>query len=304
MLSPRSILFVPADRSALVPKAAAGAADAVCLDLEDGVAPPDRDAARGALGEAAAALARAGKRAFVRVNAELETIGADLAALPDGCDAVVLPKATGLDHVELVGEALDRRTARSGRMIRSGRAGADGDRPGGPGLVALVEGAAAVQAFAHGAARRAHPRLVALCPGTEDLAAELGCAPDAALVEAAFHALALGARRLGVDLLGFPGSIAEYRDLERFRAGVRRGREAGAVGAFCIHPAQVPVLNAELAPSAEELDAARRTVAAFESATAGAIALDGRMVDRPVYLRARRLLARSESAGAGRSADG
>ena len=300
MLPPRSILFVPADRPALVPKAAAGPAEAVCLDLEDGVAAADRDAARGALGEAAATLARAGKRTLVRVNAELETIGADLAALPDGCDAVVLPKATGLDHVELVGEALDRRAA------RSGRAGADGDRPGGPVLVALVEGAAAVQAFAHGAARRAHPRLVALCPGTEDLAAELGCAPDAALVGVAFHALALGARRLGVDLLGFPASIAEYRDLERFRAGVRRGREAGAVGAFCIHPAQVPVLNAELAPSAEELDGARRIVAAFEASAAGAIALDGRMVDRPVYLRARRLLARSADAGpaAGRTADG
>lgn len=286
MLSPRSILFVPADRPALFPKAAAGAADAVCLDLEDGVAVANRDAARAALGDAATVLARAGKRVLVRVNVELETIGADLAALPRDCDAVVLPKTTGLDHVELVGEALDR------TALGSDRNAADGSGRQGPALVALVEQAAAVQAFAHGGARRAHPRLLALCPGTEDLAAELGCAPEAALVETAFHQLALGARRLGVDLLGFPASIAEFRDLERFRAGVRRGREAGAVGAFCIHPAQVALLNDELAPSAEEIADAHRVVTAFGSASVGAIALDGRMIDRPVYLRARRLLAR------------
>lgn len=281
-LAPRSILFVPADRLDLAGKAARSEADAVCLDLEDAVIPSGKDKARQTLGDAAAALANSGKACFVRINSEIELTGLDLAVLPPNCKAVVLPKASGLHHIALMGDALDR--------IAGG---------GGPdaALIALVEDAAGLaEIISPGSAARPHDRLNAFFLGTEDLAATIGCSPDGALVQTAFHNLAVRARAFGVELLGYPGSIAEYRDLDKVRGWAGAARACGASGAFAIHPAQVKILNEVFAPDPHEIDWAKAILAAFEKAQSqgsGVASHDGRMIDRPIVLRAERILSRA-----------
>ncbi len=95
--------------------------------------------------------------------------------------------------------------------------------------------------------------------------------------------------------LGFIGTVAEYKDLDAFRETVRRSRRLGFLGASVIHPSQIAILNEEFAPSAEEVASARKIEAAYAEATAvgrGSIAVDGKMVDVPVVLRAKQVLAR------------
>jgi citrate lyase subunit beta / citryl-CoA lyase len=103
------------------------------------------------------------------------------------------------------------------------------------------------------------------------------------------------ARAAGIMPLGLIGSIAEFRDLDRFRLTIRRSRRFGFIGASVIHPSQVPILNEEFRPGAEEVDHARRVVAAYDKALAegvGAVTVDDKMIDVPVVERAKLLLER------------
>jgi len=106
--------------------------------------------------------------------------------------------------------------------------------------------------------------------------------------------LAIAARSAGILPLGFIGTVADYKDLDAFRETVRRSRRLGFRGASVIHPAQVPILNEEFAPSADEVASAKKIVAAYDEAVAagrGSISVDGKMIDVPVVLRAQGLLA-------------
>jgi len=277
---PRSVLFVPAHLTSLVGKAARGTAEAVCLDLEDGVPAEDRRDARSGLASACGTLVSGGKPVWVRINAEFDDISHDIDALPESCDVVVLPKVEALTDVRRLASALQRHFAERA-----------------PAIVALVETAAGLCALraANGAVP---PSLLAIALGTEDLAADLGCEPDAPPVVHAFDALALDCARLGVTLFGSPAPIGLYQALERFEAGVRRGAASGSVGGFGIHPAQMPILHDAHRASPRELERAEAIVSAYERAggeggAGGAIAVDGCMVDAPVYRRARQVLSRA-----------
>jgi citrate lyase subunit beta/citryl-CoA lyase len=106
--------------------------------------------------------------------------------------------------------------------------------------------------------------------------------------------LAIAARSAGILPLGFIGTVADYKDLDAFRETVRRSRRLGFRGASVIHPAQVPILNEEFAPSADEVASAKKIVAAYDEAVAagrGSISVDGKMIDVPIVLRAQGLLA-------------
>ncbi len=103
------------------------------------------------------------------------------------------------------------------------------------------------------------------------------------------------ARAAGISPLGTFGTVAEYQDLAAYGASARKARRFGFEGASCIHPSVVPVLNAEFAPSAAEVDHAQRVVKAYQAALdrgTGAITVEGKMIDVPVALRAQRLLDR------------
>jgi citrate lyase subunit beta/citryl-CoA lyase len=284
----RSLLFVPVTAKRFVDGAARRGADAIILDLEDSVAVSEKERARGLASEAAEIVARGGADVVVRVNRPWRQCLRDLeAVVGPRVLAVALPKTESTDHVRMVAEVVDELEAERGMAQGTTR------------LIAMVETAAALFRIAEIA--RAHPRLVGLNVGAEDFALSAGILPEAEGLFMPKQLCVFAARAAGIMPLGFIGTIAEFRDLDGFRATIRRSRRLGFVGASVIHPSQVPILNEEFRPSAAEVDHARRVVAAYDKALAegvGAVTVDGKMIDVPVVERARLLVEREEAIAA------
>jgi len=287
----RSLLFVPVTAKRFVDGASRRGADAIILDLEDSVAASEKDRARTLVPEAAETVSRGGADVVVRINRPLRLAVRDIeAAVGPRVLALALPKVDSAEHVRLIAEIVDEVEAERGTARGSTR------------LIAMVETAAAFFRIAEIA--RAHLRLCALNLGAEDFATSAGISPDAEALSMPKQMAVFAARAAGIMPLGFIGSIAEFHDLAGFRQTIRRSRRFGFIGASVIHPSQVPILNEEFRPSAEEVDHARRVVAAYDQALAegvGAVTVDGKMIDVPVVKRARLLLVR-EAAIAGREA--
>ncbi len=278
----RSMLFVPVTAPRFVAGAADRGADAVILDLEDAVAPAEKPRARTLLAEAIPQVARRGADVLIRVNRPWRLLVPDLeAAVLPGVAALMLTKVDSPEHVQAAAEVVAEMEAERGLP------------PGSVKFVVLIE--TAVAFFRMEAIARAHPRVVAISLGTEDFTLSVGMLPEPeGLLYPKQHTV-FAARAAGILPLGFVASIAEFRDQEAFRAIVRRSRRLGFVGASCIHPLQVSVLNEEFAPAAEEVDQARRMVAVYDAALAagtGAVQFEGKMIDVPVVERAKAVLAR------------
>ena len=270
----RSALYVPADKARALEKAAGLPVDAVLVDLEDAVAPDAKPAAR----EAAASAPGYGERLRVlRINgAGTPWHEDDLAAAARmGPDAVLLPKPGSARDVAAVAE-----------------------RTGCP-VWAMVETPAGVLAAGEIAeAVAASGGLGALVMGTNDLAKELGArsVPDRAPMAASLGLCVLAARAHGIACLD--GVFNAFRDEDGLRAECVQGRDMGFDGKTLIHPAQAPVANECFAPGAEEIERARREIAAFEAAQAegrGVAVLDGRLIEALHVETARATLARAET---------
>jgi len=279
----RSMLFVPVTVEKFVNTAADRGADGIILDLEDSIAPSQKERARTLIAEAIPRVARTGADVLVRVNRPWRLLVRDLeAAVIPGVAALMLTKVDSPEHVQAVAEIVEELEAERGLP------------PGKIQFVALVE--TAVGFFRIEAIALSHPRVVGLSLGTEDFTASVGMLPDPdALLYPKQHTV-FAARAAGILPLGFVGSIADFRDQDAFRAIVRRSKRLGFVGASAIHPLQVPVLNEEFAPTAEEVDRAERMVAAYDQAYAeglGAVQFEGAMIDIPVVERARTVLRRA-----------
>jgi citrate lyase subunit beta/citryl-CoA lyase len=268
---PRSYLFVPGDRPERFDKALASEADAVVLDLEDAVAAPAKDAARAAVAAllVSATLApRDAARLVVRINDEATPwFEADLAVLAAGrVPAVLLPKAERVATIERVRAACP-----------------------GIAVLPLVESARGVLAAPALAAAEGVQRLVF---GTIDYALDMdlqgALAPTLGLdTPAALLALASRAAGLWPPVAGVTVAIDDPAPL---RADMERARALGFGAKLCIHPRQIAPLHALLAPGDDEIVWARRVLAAAEAAGGAAVQLDGRMIDRPVIERARRVV--------------
>jgi citrate lyase subunit beta/citryl-CoA lyase len=194
------------------------------------------------------------------------------AAVAAGADGLVLTKVMGADHVRLLAELA-----------------APGMK-----LVALVEGAASLPHL-HAIAA-AHPRLVALGIGGEDLATDLNAEATADALDLPKRMGVLAARAAGLMPLGFLGTVAGLSDPEGYRATLRRSRAIGFACASCVHPAQVAIINEEYGARPDELARASShgcglSRRAWRRAS-GAVAFEGQMIDLPVVERARALLAR------------
>ncbi|MFA3875285.1 CoA ester lyase [Streptomyces sp. MMCC 100] len=256
-----SWLFVPASRPDRFAGAVGSGADAVVIDLEDAVAPGDKDRARAQLREGWPS--DAGVPVVVRVNAAgTPQYAADLAVCRTlGPAAVVLPKTESAEQVRAAAEAAGTPVL---PLVESAR-----------GLVELAGIAAA-------------PGAVRLLFGSVDLALDLGVSDDAALDTARADLV-----RWSV-VAGLPapvdGVTTAVREPETVAAAAARGRAWGFGGKLCVHPAQVPPVHAAFAPTEEELRWARRVLAADAGGpdTGGAALVDGEMIDRPVVERARR----------------
>jgi len=289
----RSWLFVPGDSQTKLDKVAGIGADVVIVDLEDAVAPPAKPTARmlaksfleahGRQGAATGGFAR-----WVRIN-PLDTPlwREDLAAiLPGKPDGIMVPKAAGPEQLQVLAAELYEREQRCGIQ------------PGSTRILPLVSEtpAAALGIAAYAGAQQ--PRLVGLTWGAEDLSAAIGASrkrdrrgywADTFRYVRAQVLLAAHARGvMAVDTLH-----ADFRDLEGLKTIAADSYADGFAGMLAIHPSQVAVINAAFTPGEEEIAHARAVVNAFSAnPTAGALSLDGKMLDQPHLEQARRLLER------------
>jgi citrate lyase subunit beta / citryl-CoA lyase len=276
----RSQLIVPVNVEGFVAKAHLRGADAIILDLEDSITPPEKAAARALVPEAVRRAGAGGAAMMVRINQPLQLAVRDIEAVVDpAVAALVLPKVDSAGHVRLLAQLVADVERERGMT------------PGHTRFVVLIETAPAWFRMQEIAA--SHPRVAAMSLGSEDFSMETGSEPDPDVLLGPKQQVVIACAAAGILPMGVIGSIANYRDIEGYTRAIAQSRRFGFRGASCIHPDIVPLLNAGFAPTAAELDSARRIVAAFEQATAegrGALSVDGRMIDIPVVLRARKTL--------------
>ena len=285
MFTHRSYLFVPGDSARKQDKARGTGADALILDLEDSVAPENKDTARD---RTAAWLAEGAPMArLVRVNALSTGRTADdiAATAPGRPDGYVLPKCESLDDI----------VATAG-MIEA--AGSDA-----PILIIATETVRAVRQLMR--ADWSHPALAGMAWGAEDLAADLGALTNRD-AEGTFRppfALArtlalLAAKDAGVAAVDGPHTA--IGDAAGLRQEAEAAFAAGFDGKLAIHPAQVPVINVAFTPTADQIHHARRVVAAMDGT--GVVSLDGQMLDQPHLTQARKILSLAARGGNDRAA--
>jgi citrate lyase subunit beta/citryl-CoA lyase len=281
----RSLLFVPGDSDKKFAKAAECGADVLICDLEDAVAPGQKDAARELVGQWVGEADNVAPALFVRVN-PLDTglTEADLAAVvKPGLAGIVVPKANGAQDIETIGRMIDPLEQSAGLPANSVRI-----------VVVATETPAAM--FALGSYAPAHPRLIGLTWGAEDLGAAIGITSNkeddgswtfpflVARAQCLFAAANAGVAP--IDTL-----FGNFRDMEGLEADCRKARRDGFTGRIAIHPAQVETINRCFTPSEEELAEARKIIAAFAAnPDAGTLGIDGKMYDIPHLKTAQKVL--------------
>ncbi len=273
----RSVLYIPGSNARALEKARTLPADALILDLEDAVTPEEKPAARarvaGVLGQGGF-----GARALiVRINGlDTEWGRADAEAMAQaGAEAVLLPKVSDPAELDALGALVPQAA-----------------------LWAMMETPAGIL---NAAAIAAHPRLAGFVLGTNDLAKELGCLhrPDRLPLITSLELCLLAARAHG--RICIDGVYNAFRDIEGLRREAEQGRALGMDGKTLIHPAQIAVANEVFAPTAEEIELARRQIEAFEAAQAegkGVAVVDGRIVENLHVETARATLAKAEAIAA------
>jgi citrate lyase beta subunit len=295
----RTTLFVPASRPDMIPKAAASAADAVCIDLEDAVAPAEKAASRAHVVHALRTVDFGARTRIVRING-IDTSYAyrDLVevveAAGDRVDLVMVPKVGAGNDVAFVDTLLSQIEAHRGQASPIG-------------IEAQIESAAGFVYLRDIAT--ASPRLESLILGVGDYAASMKM-PSSAIGEmdandadypghrwhAVMHGIVAAARAHGLRCMDGPYSA--YKDAAGFETSCRVARTMGFDGKQCIHPSQLEAVNRIFSPSAAEIDAAAALVAAFDAAVAaghGAATHDGRMIDAASLRMARTILDRVRS---------
>lgn len=264
----RSYLFVPGNRPERFDKACATAAHAVIVDLEDAVPAAEKSTAR----VATVAWLSAKRPVIVRINAaDTEWFADDLAlcALP-GVAGIILPKAEQPEQI-----------------ARVAAAGASTILP----LIESARGFHAVDMLAR------CPQVLRLVFGTVDFRLDLGIDGERDELLYFRSRLVLISKLAGLQA-PVDGVTLAIGDVAQIDDDTRYGRRLGFGAKLCIHPQQVAAVNAAFLPSAEELAWARRVVDAADAAGGAAVALDGKMIDRPVILQARQTIADAGSAAA------
>ncbi|MRS98885.1 CoA ester lyase [Ralstonia pickettii] len=265
MNDPRSYLFVPADRPERFGKALASGADEVVIDLEDAVNPQDKVAARAGL-KAWLEAAPGESKVCVRVNGTATAWHAEdlaLAALP-AVRSIMLPKAESAAMVLAV-----RQSMAAGRAL--------------VGLVESVSGVLALREIAQSGA------VARLAFGSVDFCIDAGMQDEESALDAVRIAFTLESRLAGLAA-PVDGVSVSLDDAGQISADTRRARALGFSAKLCIHPKQVAPVNAGFLPTEKERDWAARVVNAIEAGGRGAIAVDGKLIDKPLILLARRLL--------------
>jgi len=278
----RSLLYVPVNVEKYVDKAHTRGADCILLDLEDSVPAHEKDSARRLVAQNAKRVRRAGADVAVRVNRPDSMTPKDLeAAVGPDVNAIAVTKVDDAAHLKRLDEIVARLEGKRGLSAGHTK------------FIAMVETPAAFFRMPEIAA--AVERNAAMDIGGEDFALENGMEPTEETLLMPKQQMIYAARAAGIMPLGYIASVASFGDLEAFRRMVQRSRQFGFMGASCIHPGQVPIVNELYSPSADEVALAKRIIDGNEKAKAegrASFAIDGKMVDVPVVVRAERLLER------------
>ncbi len=273
----RTMLFLPGNNPGMIQVGGVFDADAVILDLEDAVSPLEKDAARLLVARALKTIDYGKSEKFVRINPLSSGGEADIRAIIPCCpDGLMLPKVENAQ--ELLQEiALIEKTEAAGQSPVK--------------IIPLIEtplGLAKVAEIAF-----AHPRIAALALGAEDYTAALGAVRTASGGEilTARSLVANAAAAAGIDSIDTP--FTDAQDEDGLLADTLTAKNMGFKGKLAINPRQVDIIHQAFAPTDKEINWAQRVVYALEEAKKqglGVVAVDGKMVDAPVVLRAERIL--------------
>ena len=277
----RSFIFVPGLRPEMFPKALASGADMVCVELEDGIAPKDKSAARAnAIELFESPQADDGVERIVRINSLREGFGiADVQAVlasDTPPPALMMPKVRTPDEVVLLDNLLTER----GHDTR---------------LHVIIETNAALEA-AHDIAH-CSPRVDAMFFGGVDMAAELRCQNAWEPLLYARSRVVHAAASAGLDVIDVP--YLDLEDPEGMKRAAIQARDLGFCGKGAVHPKQIAALNEVFTPAPERIARARRIIAEFEAADTGLVVIDGKLIEKPVLREMHRIVAIAERIGAG-----
>ncbi|TAL00589.1 MAG: CoA ester lyase [Rhodospirillaceae bacterium] len=282
----RSMLYMPASNVRALEKARGLPADGLIFDLEDAVAPDSKAAAREAAVSAVKSRAYGPREVLIRVNALDTAWSADdlKAAAGSGAHGIVLPKVNSADDVRNAATALANAGAPDSLLIWS--------------MMETPRGILAAADIARVNETLKTPRLAGFLVGTADLAKDLRCAhpADRAPMLYALQHCIMAARAFGINVLD--GVHVDLDDEAGFAEVCRQGRALGFDGKTLIHPKQIAVANAAYAPSPQDLERARRLIAAHKEASAqgkGVTVLDGKLVEVLHVVEAEHLLAQADA---------
>jgi citrate lyase subunit beta/citryl-CoA lyase len=276
----RSLLFVPVNVERYLRRAADCGADAVVLDLEGSIATREKPLARALVPEAASVVGARGADVLVRINRPLDLAVRDIEdVVSKAVAALVVPRVDSVGHVRLLSEFVAEVEHAKGLPLGHTR------------FYCAVESVSAFQdVFAIAAA---DPRIVAFSCGAEDLVRTASRTVDPEALRYPKQQGVIAARAADVLPLGLFAPVSEFGDLDTLRRAVADARRYGFEGSACVHPSQVPVLNAGFSPSEAERAEASRVIGAYEAARRagrGSVGLDHRIVDLKAVERAERLL--------------
>ena len=268
----RSFIFTPGLNPAMYPKALASGADIVCVELEDGIAPKDKDAARAnALALFTEPQADDGVERVVRINCLREAFGlADVTAVlhtDTPPPALMLPKVKTPEEIVWLDDLLSER----GHDTR---------------LHVIIETNAGLEAVQEIA--RASSRIDALFFGGVDMAAELRCTNAWEPLLYARSRIVHAAASAGLDVLDVPW--LDLDDPEGMKVEAARSRDLGFSGKGSVHPKQISILNDVFTPDEAAVAHARRIIEAFREADTGLVVVEGKLIEKPVLREMHRIL--------------
>jgi citrate lyase subunit beta / citryl-CoA lyase len=285
----RSMLFVPGDSDRKFAKAKTIGADALILDLEDSVAPSMKEDARAKVAALLEDRSPRDWRFFVRVNPFDTGMTFDdmVAVVKPGLDGLMIPKADGAQDITRIAESLDQLESLAGMALGTVK-------------IAVVATETAKAMFALGSYAPAHPRLIALTWGAEDLAAALGATTNKEETGEWTSPYIL-ARNLclyaasAAEVAPLDTLFSDFRDAEGLERDCRRARRDGFTGRLAIHPDQIAIINRCFSPSPEEVAHAQMIVDAFAAQPdAGTLGINGKMYDIPHLKAAKKTLAAAD----------
>lgn len=280
----RSRLILPINIKKYVDNAYKRNADAVVLDLEDSIPENEKHNARQLVSEAIPIVGRGGSDVFVRINHFNEHTESDIkASVWHGLTGIVLPKVEDAAQVQEIDQKITSLEQKRGIPENTIKISI---------LIETVKGYYSLREIV-----TSSHRIDSVTLGVEDFALDAGIESSVSGQELLVPKMetVFAARIAGILPMGLMGSMINYKDLKGLEQSARHAYKCGYLGASCIHPSQVEILNKSFSPTAEEVEFSKRVINVFnEALTKGraSTSLDGKMIDYPLFYKAKRVLDR------------